>query len=98
MSSTSSRSPKPFETPSASTTTSPSRGPAGMWISTLSSPTFWSSASSFSYCVSRAFAFAWRALGLARTHSSSRASVRRRADSCFSSTASRACFCSSQDE
>ena len=49
MSSTSRRSPKPFETPSASTTTSPSRGPAGMWISTLSSLTFWSSASSFSY-------------------------------------------------
>ena len=52
MSSTSRRSPKPFETPSASTTTSPSRGPAGMWISTLSSLTFWSSASSFSYWVS----------------------------------------------
>ena len=33
---------------------------------------------------------------LMRTHSSSRCSVRRRADSCFSSTASRACFCSSQ--
>ena len=36
--------------------------------------------------------------GLIRTHSSSRASVRRRADSVFSSTASRSCFCSSHDE
>ena len=39
-------SPNAFETPSAWTTTSPSRGPAGMWISTLSRRTFWSSASS----------------------------------------------------
>ena len=46
----------------------------------------------------RAFAFACRAFGLMRTHSSSRARVRRRADSVFSSTASRACFCSSHDE
>ena len=38
-SSTSRRSPKPFATPSASTTRSPSRGPAGMWISTRSSLT-----------------------------------------------------------
>ena len=64
MSSTSRRSPKPFETPSASTTTSPSRGPAGMWISTRSSLTFCSSASSRSYAPRRAFDFAWRAFGL----------------------------------
>ena len=69
-----------------------------MWISTLSSFTFWSSASSFSYEVTRAFDLSCRAFGLIRTHSSSRASVRRRADSVFSSIASRACFCSSQDE
>ena len=97
-SSTSSRSPKPFFTPSASITRSPRRGPGGMWISTLSSFTFCSSASSFSYAPSRAFALACRARGLARTHSSSRASVRRRADSVFSSCASRSCFCSSHEE
>ena len=33
-----------------------------------------------------------------RAHSSSRASDLRRADSCFSSRASRCCFCSSQEE
>ena len=37
-----------FWTPSARTTTSPSRGPAGMWISTESRRFAWSSASSFS--------------------------------------------------
>ena len=80
-SSTSSRSPKPFCTSSASITRSPSRGPGGMWISTLSSFTLCSSAKSFSYAPRRAFDFACRARGLIRTHSSSRASVRLRADS-----------------
>ena len=96
--SNSSRSPNAFETPFASITTSPRRGPGGMWISTRSSLTFSSSASSFSYAPRRAFDFACRAFGARRTHSSSRCSVRWRADDCFSSTASRACFCSSQPE
>ena len=43
-----STSPKPFATCSASTTRSPSRGPAGMWISTPSTLKFSSSASIFS--------------------------------------------------
>ena len=60
-SSTSSRSPKPFCRCSASITRSPSRGPGGMCISTLSSFTFCSSASSFSYAPRRAFDFACRA-------------------------------------
>ena len=47
-SSTRSRSPKPFWTCSARTTTSPRRGQAGMWISTVSSRVAWSSARSFS--------------------------------------------------
>ena len=58
-----------------------------MWISTVSSRSAWSSASSFSYAVRRAFDFACRAVGLIRTHSSSRWSVRRRAALCFSSVA-----------
>src|SRR3954447_12760316 len=61
-SSTSNRSPKPLRTPSASITTSPSRGPGGMWISTPSSFTLCSSASRRSYAPSRALAFAWRGL------------------------------------
>ena len=69
-----------------------------MWISTRSSLTFRSSASSRSYAPSRAFDFACRATGEERTHSSSVLSARWRADSCFSSVASRACFCSSQPE
>ena len=67
------RSPYAFATPSASTTVSPRRGPGGMWISTRSSRTSRSSASRRSYAPSRAFDFACRALGLERTHSSSRA-------------------------
>ena len=43
-SSKSNRSPKPLARPLASITTSPSRGPDGMWISTLSSFTACSSA------------------------------------------------------
>ena len=39
--------------------------------------------------------FAWRARGAIRTHSSSRANGRRRADSCFSSEARRRSVCSS---
>src|SRR3954449_9941730 len=69
-SSKSRRSPKPFDTPFASITTSPRRGPGGMWISTLSSFTASSSASSFSYAPSRAFDFAWRAFGARRPRAS----------------------------
>ena len=79
------RSPKPFATPVASITRSPSRGPGGMWISTRSSLTASSSASSRSYAPRRAFDFACRAFGASRTHSSSRCSVRWRAELCFSS-------------
>ncbi len=46
----------------------------------------------------RALDFACRARGDIRIHSSSRSSVRRRADACFSSTARRFCFWSSQPE
>jgi len=46
----------------------------------------------------RALFLATRARGESRTHSSSRASCRRFELSCFSPSASRACFCSSQDE
>ena len=68
-----------------------------MWISTRSSLTVLLLGEQASRTRrARAFDFAWRAFGEARTHSSSRASARRRADSCFSSVARRACFCSSQ--
>ena len=51
-----------------------------------------------SYAVTRARLLACRARGAIRIHSSSRASVRWRAASAFSSWASRACFCPSQEE
>ena len=63
-SSTSSRSPKPFATPSASTTTSPSRGPGGMWISTRSSLHVAAPRRAAARRrARRAFDFAWRARG-----------------------------------
>ena len=56
------------------------------------------SATSFSYAEMRAFDFVCRAFGVMRIHSSSRSSVRCRADSDFSSLRRRSCFWSSQEE
>ena len=46
----------------------------------------------------RALPLAWRARGDIRIHSSSRWSVRERAEACFCSISSRFSFCSSQEE
>jgi hypothetical protein len=69
-----------------------------MWIWTLPMSRDLSSATIDSYAFRRAFGLACRADGLSRTHSSSRAIVRLRAESWRSSAASRFSFCSSQDE
>ncbi len=93
-----SRSPNPLVSPLASITRSPNRGPGGMLISLASEMPWFDCASSSSYAFRRALLLAWRARGDARTQSSSCLSLRWRALSCFSSTASRADFCSSQPE
>ena len=82
----------------AMTTSSPRRGAGGMRISWPATSAFASSSTSASYAPRRALLLAWRALGLIRTHSSSRSSVRFRAEACFSSVASFFSFWSSQDE
>ena len=97
-SSISSFSPKPLRRWSASITVEPSRCPAGMWIWTSSTFALRSSASSASYRFRRARDFVRRPFGFVRTHSSSSLIVRWRADSVFSSCASRFSFCSSHEE
>ena len=96
----SSLSPKPFFRSFASTTTLPSRGPGGISSSTCSDgpSALFCSSSSFSYAWMRAFGLATRARGDMRIQSSSRASVRCRETSAFSSSSIRFFFWSSQLE
>ena len=91
-------SPYAFETLCASIATSPSRGPEGINISSSLSRISDSSASIFSYAAMRALLFAWRPFGFMRTHSNSSDNAFCRFDSCFSSSLSRWCFCSSHEE
>ena len=94
-SSNSSRSPKPFDMCSTSTTVLPSRGPGGIWISSKSSLRFFSASWAISsYRCSRARLFAWRARGLDRTHSSSSSRRLRRLTSLAPSTLIRAALVS----
>ena len=75
MFSKSSRSPYDLDSPSASTTRSPRRGPGGMEMAPASTRSSVSCPSSFSYSLRRAFPLACRARGAIRIHSSSRSSV-----------------------
>ena len=69
----STRSSNPLTSLSTSMTTPPRRGPGGMWMVSLSAALVRSdSATSSSNRLSRALLLACRALGLERTHSSSR--------------------------
>ena len=69
------RSSNPLDSLSTSTTSDPSRGPGGIWISSKSSLRFWSaSAAISSYRCSLDRLLAWRARGLDRTQSSSSSS------------------------
>ena len=83
--------------PSASITTSPRRGPGGMWISTrVELDALLLGEQLLVRAETRLRLRVARASGSSAPTRARAASVRRRADACFSSTASRACFCSSQ--
>ena len=87
------RSPKPLVSAFASMTMEPSRGPAGIWISSKSSfLVFSASAAISSYRASRLLLLVCRPLAFWRTHSSS--SLRRLESfaSFLPCTSSRCCF------
>jgi len=88
----------PFASASASITTSASRGPGGMWISTGRASRDPRRPAAARTTRGAPFDLSCRARGSCAPTRARGASVRRRADSVFSSTASRACFCSSHDE